>query len=250
MTADNDREVDQPTSVGAGNDETAFVPPPTEAGPELAWSLADDVDTVPVERPWGLAWGQATVFLSIGAVVALVIAVVGWTIGRSDHEPQPLAHEARPAAAAAAVTSTSAAPVAAVVPPSTVTAQAVPTTVTVQAPAPPPKTTIVTVQAPAQTTTVRVTSEPPPEANVVPQLSQTVYDQRFLEKMRSLGYTITNESLAVRNAHEACRLFGQGETATQVNEQMSAKVGASMTDTLQLTSSAILAYPNCFKGGD
>ena len=48
----------------------------------------------------------------------------------------------------------------------------------------------------------------------------------------------------------ACRLFGRGETATQVNEQMSAKVGASMADTLQLTSSAILAYPNCFKGGD
>ena len=77
---------------------------------------------------------------------------------------------------------------AAVVPPSTVTAQAVPTTVTVQAPAPPPKTTIVTVQAPAQTTTVRVTPEPPPEADAVPQLSRgTVYDQRFLDKMRSTG---------------------------------------------------------------
>jgi hypothetical protein len=68
--------------------------------------------------------------------------------------------------------------------------------------------------------------------------------------MRSLGYTITNESLAVRNAHETCRLFGQGESVSQVNEQMSAKMGASTSDTLQLTSSAILAYPNCFKGGD
>src|ERR1700739_805145 len=74
--ADNAR-----TSAGAGpGDETLLVPPPKEADPELAWSLDADDDTVPVERQsWGLAWGQAAVVLSTAAVVAFVIAVVGWT---------------------------------------------------------------------------------------------------------------------------------------------------------------------------
>jgi len=86
-----------------GNDATTIVPPPTEAAPELAWSLADDVDTVRVERQsWGLAWGHAAVFLSIGTVVALVIAVVGWTIVRSHHDPQPLPPDAHPAASVSA----------------------------------------------------------------------------------------------------------------------------------------------------
>jgi hypothetical protein len=199
MTADNHKEADQPTSVGAGNDETTVVPPPTGPGPELAWSLADDVDTAPVGRqPWGLAWGQAAVFLSIGAVVALVIAVVGWTIGRSDHDPQPLPLEVHPTVAAVAV-STSAAP-AVVLAPTTVTVQAAPTTVTVQAPAPPPKTTIVTAQAAPSTVTMAptVSEEPtvtraaaPPQAKEFGPFEASD-DQRLLDWLLAHGWTITN----------------------------------------------------------
>jgi hypothetical protein len=31
-----------------------------------------------------------------------------------------------------------------------------------------------------------------------------------------------------------------------MDQQMQARMGANMTDTLQLTSSAMLAYPNCY----
>lgn len=41
------------TAVGACDDETVIVPPPTEAGPELAWSLDDgDVWDYPTTRWW------------------------------------------------------------------------------------------------------------------------------------------------------------------------------------------------------
>jgi hypothetical protein len=71
-------------------------------------------------------------------------------------------------------------------------------------------------------------------------------DQWLLNNMRSLGYVIVNPQLVISNAHEACRLFQQGESSEQVNQQMSTRTGANMTDTLQLTSSAMLAYPNCY----
>jgi hypothetical protein len=68
-----------------------YVPAPTAAAPELAWSLHDN-DTETVEREsWSLAWGHASVVLSIAAVVALVTVIVGWTIMRSGRDPQPLA---------------------------------------------------------------------------------------------------------------------------------------------------------------
>jgi len=64
--------------------------------------------------------------------------------------------------------------------------------------------------------------------------------------MRSLGYKIMNPPLVIANAHEACRLLQQGEPPDQMNQQMQARMGASTLDTLQLTSSAMLAYPNCY----
>jgi serine/threonine protein kinase, bacterial len=105
MTSNNtaDNADDQPTTNATENDATTVVPPPTAAAPELAWSLADDVDTVPVGRhSWGVAWGQGAVFLSVCAAVALVIAVVGWTIVRSHHDPQPQPPEEHPAPVSAA----------------------------------------------------------------------------------------------------------------------------------------------------
>jgi hypothetical protein len=34
--------------------------------------------------------------------------------------------------------------------------------------------------------------------------------------------------------------------AVKMNQQMQARMGASTIDTLQLTSSAMLTYPNCY----
>jgi uncharacterized protein DUF732 len=73
-----------------------------------------------------------------------------------------------------------------------------------------------------------------------------VRDQWLLDNLRSLGYTIINPPLVIHTAYAACLLFQQGESPEQVNQQMSATTGMSMDDTLQLTSSAMLAYyPNC-----
>jgi hypothetical protein len=73
-----------------------------------------------------------------------------------------------------------------------------------------------------------------------------VRDQWLLDNLRSLGYLIINPPLVIHNAHESCRLFEQGESPEQVNQQMSAVTGLNIDDTLQLTSSAMLAYyPNC-----
>jgi hypothetical protein len=255
MTDDDDKADDQPATTAAESDATTIVPPPTEAAPELAWSLADDVDTTPVGRQsWGLAWGQAAVFLSIGAVLALVIAVVGWTIGRSHHDPQQLPPEAYPTAAAAAIPTTSATPAAVVVPPSTVTVQAAPPpTVTVQAPAPPPKTTIVTIQAapstvaPAPTVspepTVTRAAAPPPAKEFAP--FEASDDQRLLNWLLAHGWTITNPRLVVSNAHTLCRLLQSGESTYSADAQLTRQTGMPSLDVMTLTSAVLLTYPDC-----
>lgn len=49
MTDDAD---DQPTAA-AINDDTTIVSPPTEAAPELAWSLDDDTQAPIRHQSWG-----------------------------------------------------------------------------------------------------------------------------------------------------------------------------------------------------
>jgi hypothetical protein len=91
----------------------------------------------------------------------------------------------------------------------------------------------------------------PPVGTAIPPLALSpqfdrLGDQWLLDNLRTLGYTITNPPFVIDNAHEACRLFQQGESPEQVNQQMSATTGMNMDDTLQLSSSAMLAYyPNC-----
>ena len=90
---------------------------------------------------------------------------------------------------------------------------------------------------PVATTTQRVSVQPTPES-----LPESVYDQRFLDRMRSLGYVIANQQLILSHAHETCRLFQLGESVDQVNAQMQARMGVSMSETLQLTGDAMLSY--------
>ena len=118
----------------------------------------------------------------------------------------------------------------------------------------PPTVTIKTTP-PTETVTVKATPPTAPISTVpsrrrssaaAPREVDTLYDQRFLDQMRSLGYVIVNPQLVLRNGHETCRLLRQGESVEQVNQQMSAQMGANMSDTLHLTSSAMLAYPDCY----
>jgi hypothetical protein len=250
---DDDDAAEQETMAADDNGVTTVAPPSAVAAPELAWSLDDDDETAPVERQsWGLAWAQAAVFVSIGAVFAFVIGAVGWVLVRAHNDSPPAPPVAQRAAEVTQTTRPEAPAVA--VAPSTVTVAAPSPLVTVTTS--PPTVTVretpptVTVEAAPTTATVEapLSAVPSPRRSSVaaPREVDTLYDQRFLDRMRSLGYVITNPPLMLRNAHEACRLFRQGESAEQVNQQMSAQMGTNMTDTLQLTSSAMLAYPDCY----
>jgi hypothetical protein len=261
---DDDNAAEQRTVAADGIGARTVAPPSTDAEADLAWSLDDDDETVSVERQsWGLAWAQAAVFVSIGAVFALAIGAVGWALTRA-HGDSPRATPVAQRAAEVTQTTHPEAPTAAVAS-STVTVEATPRTATVTATPPTvtvkttPSTETVTVKATPPTVTVEpaptTVTVPAPIPTVpsrrrssaaAPREVDTLYDQRFLNQMRSLGYVIVNPQLALRNAHEACGLFRQGESAEQVNQQMSAQMGANMTDTLQLTSSAMLAYPDCY----
>lgn len=231
---------------------TAAVPPSTQAAPELAWSLDDD-EAMPVERhSWRLAWVQAAVFVTLGAVSAFAVGAVGWVLvrGHDDwRQAPPVAHRpdevtqtpARKAPAALAAPAT----VTVEATPPTVTVKATPPTVTVKATPPTvtvePAPTTVTVPAPAGPIHF-----PRRSGDAAPHAVDPAADQRFLDQMRSLGYVIVNQQLILHNAHEACRLLRQGDSPEQVDQEMAARMGTNTADTLQLVSSAMLAYPDCY----
>jgi hypothetical protein len=184
-----------PTSVwakdGAGGDETVVVPPPTVAGPALAWSVDED-DTVPVERQsWGATWSTAAVLLSLGAAIAIVTAVLGWVAIHRDGDPQPLSPvpSTMPAAALPSAPSWTAAPPALTPDPDVVSP---PTTVTVQA-APP--STAVTVQA------------------APPAPSQ---DDEFIERLQADQLVLHNRAEALNGARWVCRQLAAGHSQADV----------------------------------
>lgn len=240
MTDDANAD-DLPPTAAADHAETTLVPPASDPAPDLAWSLGDEAaDTALLDRhSWDSAWGRALLVAGGAITLALLISIGGLMV--------MLTHRGTWVTAPAAQRESVVVQTSLVAPPapSTVTVQASPTTVTVQAPP------TVTVSAAPTTVTVRVPVTPTAPTRslkrVTPSDVDSAEDQQFLDRMRSLGYTITNPQVALRNAHETCRLFQMGESAEQVNQQMSARMGASMSDTLQLTSSAVLAYPDCFR---
>ena len=217
------------------NDETAVVPPSVQTDAvDLAWSLED---TTPDVMPGDGRRPLSAVLLALLAVVAAGgVALGAFVVGQ--REPERINAPSRASSAPP--------PPPPVAPPS----HAVPVPVAAPAakPAPPVPST---VRVPPSTVTIEasppVATEvpPPPPPPPAPQFDPA-RDQWLLDNLRSLGYVIVNPQLAISNAHEACRLFQQGESSEQVNQQMSARMGANMTDTLQLTSSAMLAYPNCY----
>ena len=82
MTTSDGNDADQPPTAAAGDgDATTFVPPPTQAAPELAWSNADDAGFIQ-RQLWRLTWGHVAVLLACAGVVALTISFVAWALTR------------------------------------------------------------------------------------------------------------------------------------------------------------------------
>jgi len=197
----DDNAAQPPTSAGAANDATTVVPPPEEVATQWAWSL-DDYGTVPVERQsWGLAWGQAAVFLSIGAVVALVIGVVGWMVVRAHND------------------SVTAGQPATVMMPAPWTPAPIPPTVTstVVATPPPAQPTTVTVHAAPTTVTV----EGPPPAHRAPNVADPAAapdntDDEFVAALRRAQLNVYDPAAAIRGAHSVCGQFARGRSRADI----------------------------------
>jgi hypothetical protein len=99
----------------------------------------------------------------------------------------------------------------------------------------------VTVQAPPNT----AQAQPPPQHNPAVPAWVTQYDQQFLAKLQSEGWTITNPVAMTRNAHLVCAAFERGVPPESVNSDLMANALMSMTEAALFSSAAMLTYPNC-----
>jgi hypothetical protein len=211
---------DQPAkAAGPGADETAIVPPPTQPAPELAWSHEEPDEPLP--RPWRLAWAIAGAGMFCAAVTAVLIAVFGM-FGTSS-EPAPI-------------------PNAGTIEPSTMPAESLPPIRSAP--------TVAPTRVAAPPTTVTVTPKPPPPTTVTvgpaaAPPSESVYDRRFLDRMRAAGWTITDPTRMTSVAHKVCREFQQGETGAQVDQELEAEGSLKPTDAATFSSNATESYPNC-----
>ncbi len=91
MTTSDGDEADQPPTAADG-DATTFVPPPTQAAPDLAWSKEDGAGDIQ-RQLWRLTWGHVAVLLACAGVVTLTISFVGWALMRMHHDaaaPRPV----------------------------------------------------------------------------------------------------------------------------------------------------------------
>jgi hypothetical protein len=227
-----------PNTVAAATVTPRSMDPGVTPAPVEAWSLEVDESDDPTERyTWPGTWMRAALLALCATLIASVVGVVGWATmpRRSDtHIPATHGHRAAPTATPVAAPRNSPVPL----------PLAAPAPVSSTAPVPSPTVTI-EASPPVQ----REVPPPPPPVPEPPAPMPVLDDSRdqwLLNNLRSLGYTIVNAPLVIANAHEACRLLQQGESTDQMNQQMQARMGASTIDTLQLTSSAMLAYPNCY----
>jgi hypothetical protein len=73
------------TIVGAG-DDTTILPTPLAPAAVLAWG-DDDTPPDPVHRSWRGTIGYGAILLSCAAVIALLVAIIGWVETRSNELP-------------------------------------------------------------------------------------------------------------------------------------------------------------------
>ena len=191
MTADNDKEADQLTSVGAGNDETTIVAPPTEAAPTLAYS-----DEPAGEDPgsWREAFGRAALPLFIAAAVLLVFLVSFWVwLKWPTQQEKVIVENTMTTVMTAPPTWT----------PPVVVTSTVPVTSTVTVQAAPAKTADPEVDA--RPTTVTVQSQP--------TLSR---DDEFIERLQADQLVIRDRTKAIASARWVCRQLAAGRTQADI----------------------------------
>lgn len=229
--------VSEATSVvGYGAETTAVSGGVKTCDVDLPWSVVDAApDSVRGDGRRQLPKARLAFFAAIAAiaVVALGAFVFG---GREPAHVNTLAMQLTSAAlfpTTAAVRSSHEVPVPVIVP-AAKRAPVVPNA------APEPGSPVAIEVSPPAATAI------PPAPPAPSPRFDPAGDQWLLDNLRSLGYTIINPSRVVSSAYQACRLFQEGESPEQVNQQMSVMTGLNIDDTLQLTSSAMLAYyPNC-----
>jgi hypothetical protein len=88
---------------GAGDGETAVVPPIPTAAPELAWSAEDETEEIQ-RQSWRLTWGRAAVLILSAAALAGIVGLIGWAIRPSKDMRPPAAVPAITPAPPAATT--------------------------------------------------------------------------------------------------------------------------------------------------
>jgi hypothetical protein len=224
----------EPTSVAGDGAETTALPSGVQTGD------VDPASSVTDTAPHIVSGdGRRPLFKTLLAIPA-GIAVAAVALGAfvfGEHEPEhvnalPTQSTSTAPSRAPAAAAPSHEVLAVVIVPAAKRAPVAPST------APKPRPTVTIEASPAAATEKPA---PAPSSSFDPSR-----DQWLLGNLRSLGYTIINPSLVISSAYQACRLFQQGESPEQVNQQMSALTGMNIDDTLQLTSSAMLAYyPNC-----
>jgi len=202
-------------------DATLVAQAPTENAPGLAWALEDDSnqDYEMPRMPWPIACGVAGGVVVVSALLASAIAAIGLTLHR---EPVD-------------------APTVAAPPTSTVVIQAPPPSA-VQAPPVTPVTPVAPV-TPAPTAAAPPETPPPTHATRTPEIVNP--DQKFLDRMRAAGWTITDPTRMLSVAHKVCREFRQGETGAQVDQELEAEGNLEPTAAVTFSSNATESYPNC-----
>lgn len=183
------------SSASDAGDETAVVPGPTAAAPELAWSDEMEPDE-PQRQPWGLAWGRAAVLALGAAAVVGVVGLIGWAV-KPVHAPgvrQPTATAARPTPAARQPTVAAPAP-----------------TVTVQAPTASPQFN----DGDGETSALPPTRSPAPASA----------DDRFISWLADDGMTPDNRSLTLRQGRTTCAAFREGDPRPAILRWTQANTG-------------------------
>lgn len=193
---DEDEAAEQPTVAGE-SDATSIVPPPTQAAPELAWSLEEPSAEMPTQ-PWRSAWVMAAGVLACAAVIAVVVTIVGLVIDdRHDGDvPQLPATDATPQLAPAP------APL-------------------IPAPTPAPPTSAQPENPPAPPPTVTITQTPAGAAQPPAAASPPDADEVFRQGVLGIpGMRIVNWDVAEAGARSICGGFAHGMTRAQIIDEV------------------------------
>ncbi|WP_078278591.1 DUF732 domain-containing protein [Mycobacteroides franklinii] len=72
-----------------------------------------------------------------------------------------------------------------------------------------------------------------------------VYDQKFLSKMRGLGWTVTDADGMTHNARQSCFLLAQGNTVQFVQQSLSTETNTPLDQAVEFVRTAMAIYPDC-----